>query len=120
MRARGALIRGLAFGAALAAVSLATDLAFSGAGSFGKFRIALHGASFTMAAIGAAAGFALLRHRAVALLHAAMLGAGSGVLAYAGVVAAVRMGAFAWVAVGLLAGSAAIAYAGGRALSSVE
>jgi hypothetical protein len=110
------LVNALAFGAALALVSVAADLAVSGPAHFGKFRVALHGASFTMAAIGAWAGFAMLRDRALAPVHAAMLGAGSGVAAFVAVLAAVRLGAFAALAAGLFAGCALVAYFGGRAL----
>lgn len=126
--ARDAILRGLAFAAVALAVAVAVDLFLLAVAQgglerfrsrpFATFRLALHGATFTMTAVGAAAGFALLRSHAISLPRVAALGAGWGIVALAGVLTAVRMGGFRAAAIGLLAGSVVAAFAGGRLLGT--
>jgi hypothetical protein len=109
----------LVFAAAALAASLAIDLAFSDA-AFSKYRIALHGASFTMTFLGAVMGFMPLPSRRAPLPLAALMGAGFGVLAHVAVAAAVRIGAFAAIALALVLGSMLVAWLGGRFLAKAE
>jgi hypothetical protein len=128
VRARDAILRGLVFAAVAFAVAVAIDLLWLAVAEgglerfrsrpFRTFRIALHGATFTMTAVGAAAGFALLRSHAIPFRRVAALGAAWGIVALAGVLAAVGMGGFRAAAIGLLAGSVMAAFAGGRLLGS--
>jgi hypothetical protein len=124
---RNAVARALIFGAAALAVSLAIDLVLSlsyparlppgGARHFVVFRTALHGATFTLTALGSALGFALPGANPISRLHVAMLGAGFGAFALAAALTGVRIGGFAMIAVLLVAGAAAVSYFGARAIA---
>ena len=101
---RMTLLRSLVFAAAVLAVSVAGDLVMtilvqgmpidSWGRQFIVFRIALHGATFVFVAIGAMAGFALIRLHTMAISRIAFLGAASGLFALAAVRTAVNTGSF--------------------------
>jgi hypothetical protein len=125
---RKTILRALIFAASVAVVSLVLDLLYAvfyqgvpvrgGAREFLTFRAALHGATLVLTAIGGAAGFAFLRSDAIANVDVAALGAGLGVVTLLALLAAFRIGGYWGMAIWLLAGSAIVAYAGGRLLGA--
>lgn len=127
---RMTLLRSLAFAVAVLLVSLAGDLLVTvwvqgmpmhGWGrQFIVFRIALHGATFVFVAIGAMAGFALLRSHSMAISRVAFLGAAAGLFALAAVRTAVNTGSFKVITIALLVVSALICFLGGKVLGSAK
>jgi len=119
-------LRALIFAATVTAVSVVLDLAYAvlyhGGPSPGRtreflaFRAALHGATLVLTAVGGAAGFALLRSHAITGARIAALGGGLGLVTLLALLAAFRVGGFWGMAIWLLAGSAIVAYIGGRML----
>src|SRR5512135_3056713 len=125
---RKTILRALIFAASVAAVSLVLDLLYAvffrggpmqgAAREFLTFRAALHGATLVLTTVGGAAGFACLRSYEIANVHIAALGAGLGLVTLLALLAAFRIGGFWGMAIWLLAGSAIVAYAGGRLLGA--
>jgi hypothetical protein len=125
---RKTILRALIFAASVAVVSLVLDLLYAvfyqggpvegGAREFLTFRAALHGATLVLTTVGGAVGFAFLRSYAIANVHIAALGAGLGLVTRLALLAAFRIGGFWGMAIWLLAGSAIVAYAGGRLLGA--
>lgn len=127
---RSAIARALIFAAASLAVTLAIDLVLSlayqqrlpegGLRHFVAFRTALHGATFTLTALGSALGFALPGSTRISLRHAALLGAGFGAFALAATLTGVRLGGFAVIAIALVIGAAGVAYFGAKAIATAS
>ncbi|HET9577955.1 MAG TPA: hypothetical protein VFP44_09025 [Usitatibacter sp.] len=124
---RSAIARALIFAGVTLAVTLAIDAVLSllyqpavpegGLRRAIAFRTALHGATFTLTALGAALGFALPGAAAISRAHAALLGGGFGAFALAATLTGVRVGGFAVIALVLVAGAAAVAWFGARAIA---
>ena len=120
-------MRALLFAVCSLAATLAIDLALSLFYRIGPaegrmheyiaFRTALHGATFTLTALGAALGFWLSRAARLDKVHVALLGGGSGAFALSATLTGLRAGAFAAIALVLVAGSTAVAYFGTRLIS---
>lgn len=125
---RKVILRTLLFAATVLAVSLITDMLFAvvyqggpsrgGERAFLMFRLALHGATFVLTAIGAAVGFAFLRAYSIANARIAVLGAGLGLFTLAAVLTVMRFVGFWGVTAWLLVASALVAYSGGRFLGT--
>jgi hypothetical protein len=127
---RKTVLRSLAFAGAVVAVSLAIDLLLAvfyqetplqdRGRHFFIFRTALHGATFVLTALGAAAGFAFLRRYSIAYARIVSLGAALGLFTAAAALTAIRVGGFWGITAWLIFGSALVSFFGGRALGSRE
>jgi hypothetical protein len=125
---RTAILRALLFAGAVVAVSVAIDLLMTvfylgdpvlGRGrQFYVFRLAIHGASFVLTALGSAVGFAFLRAYSITNAHVCLLGAALGMFTLSAALMAVKTGGFLVVAVLLVVGSALVAHLGGKALGT--
>jgi len=125
---RKAILRALLFSGAVLAVSVTTDalmtVFYVGDPVLGRerqfyvFRSAIHGASFVLTLLGSAAGFAFLRSCSIPGSRVVLLGAALGMFTLSAALIAVRTGGFLVVAVLLIAGSALVAYFGGKVLGT--
>lgn len=127
---RKSILRALIFAAAVVSVSLALDLLFAvfyqggpvpgRAKQFWTYRAALHGATFVLTTVGGAVGFAFLQSYAITNARIVALGAALGLFTLVVLLAAFQVGGFWGMAIWLLAGSAIVAFVGGRVLGSAE
>jgi hypothetical protein len=125
---RRTIIRALLFAVTVTAISLAGDLllaVFHQGGpphdatkAFLVFRSALHGATLVLTAIGAFAGFALLRSYTIANARIVVLAGVVGVFTLTALLIAFQLGGFRAMAVWLLLSSAVVSYSGGRLLGT--
>lgn len=126
---RKTLVRSLLFAGAVVGVSLAIDLLsvlYQGGPAQGRgrqflvFRAALHGATFVLTALGAATGFWFLRSYPITSARIASLGAALGLFTLSAALMAVRIGGFWGITAWLIAGSALVAFFGGKVLGNRE